>query len=287
MALPAKAQPTIFPTPNNNEVNLVDFASTAPYTSGYTSSPAATGGYNLMNSTSFTPAANDMGAGPGFVSPTGQQSILDRLYGKGNYVQVATQQLPTNPNGIALMATVKYAGANSELGYYAGAGGANPVGSVPTAFKEILQVSGVSSAGFYSQGGLTVTPGGGATMVGTNSFLLTPTQSGSPFEWGLFNGTNYFSSNQNSAVTGLTDQGASGFQHLAEFQITGGANAGAIVLAWEDSPLSMSPHGPDYDYNDLVVQINLVPEPSSMAIAGLGALALIGYGLRRRKAQGA
>jgi len=32
---------------------------------------------------------------------------------------------------------------------------------------------------------------------------------------------------------------------------------------------------------------SLVPEPSSMAIAGLGALGMIGYGLRRRKAMGA
>jgi hypothetical protein len=32
---------------------------------------------------------------------------------------------------------------------------------------------------------------------------------------------------------------------------------------------------------------NVAPEPSSLAIAGLGALGLIGYGLRRRKALGA
>jgi len=32
---------------------------------------------------------------------------------------------------------------------------------------------------------------------------------------------------------------------------------------------------------------SIVPEPSSFAIAGLGALGMIGYGLRRRKAQGA
>ena len=31
----------------------------------------------------------------------------------------------------------------------------------------------------------------------------------------------------------------------------------------------------------------IVPEPSTLAIAGLGALGLIGYGLRRRKAAGA
>jgi len=35
------------------------------------------------------------------------------------------------------------------------------------------------------------------------------------------------------------------------------------------------------------VNITSVPEPSSFAIAGLGALGMIGYGLRRRKAQGA
>ncbi len=35
------------------------------------------------------------------------------------------------------------------------------------------------------------------------------------------------------------------------------------------------------------VVTNVVPEPSTMAIAGIGALGMIGYGLRRRKALGA
>ncbi len=35
------------------------------------------------------------------------------------------------------------------------------------------------------------------------------------------------------------------------------------------------------------VKLTSVPEPSSMAITGLGALGMIGYGLRRRKARGA
>jgi hypothetical protein len=36
-----------------------------------------------------------------------------------------------------------------------------------------------------------------------------------------------------------------------------------------------------------VPAVQLVPEPSTMGLAGLGALGLIGYGLRRRKASGA
>jgi len=40
------------------------------------------------------------------------------------------------------------------------------------------------------------------------------------------------------------------------------------------------------DFNQTFSQV-VVPEPSTMAIAGLGALGMIGYGLRRRKALGA
>ncbi len=44
----------------------------------------------------------------------------------------------------------------------------------------------------------------------------------------------------------------------------------------------------DFHANDVQTQNGtVVPEPSSMAIAGLGALGMIGYGLRRRKALGA
>lgn len=40
-------------------------------------------------------------------------------------------------------------------------------------------------------------------------------------------------------------------------------------------------------FSDGSIPVNVVPEPSSMLIAGVGALGLIGYGLRRRKAVGA
>jgi hypothetical protein len=35
------------------------------------------------------------------------------------------------------------------------------------------------------------------------------------------------------------------------------------------------------------IPVTSVPEPTTLAIAGLGALGMIGYGLRRRKALGA
>jgi hypothetical protein len=41
------------------------------------------------------------------------------------------------------------------------------------------------------------------------------------------------------------------------------------------------------DFANTVLEPVATPEPSTMAIAGLGALGMIGYGLRRRKAKGA
>jgi hypothetical protein len=64
---------------------------------------------------------------------------------------------------------------------------------------------------------------------------------------------------------------------------TNAVNFGSGTISVQDGtsstgvPSAFAPAGP----------AAVVPEPSSLAIAGLGALGLIGYGLRRRKAKGA
>jgi len=63
----------------------------------------------------------------------------------------------------------------------------------------------------------------------------------------------------------------------------------SISLAGANSTGASSTFGfADFRASDVnVTSAALVPEPSTMAIAGLGALGLIGYGIRRRKALGA
>jgi len=245
MTVSARAQgtPTINPTPNSNEVNLVGTPA---------GGPTVTGGFTLTTSSTTSAIEinpNTAAGGTGF-------SILDALYGKGDYVQIATPTNTLNLNGINTLAQVKYAANTNTLGYYANGTGA---------FHSIVTVS---QFGF---------------LTGQSTILVTPGQTGSPFEWALSTvgvGTAIYSQNLHSTGTGVTNGTV---ERLAEFSITGGANAGATVLAWED--------GTDFDYNDLVVQVttvsSVVPEPSTLAIAGLGALGMIGYGLRRRKAMGA
>jgi MYXO-CTERM domain-containing protein len=46
-------------------------------------------------------------------------------------------------------------------------------------------------------------------------------------------------------------------------------------------------NGPGTSSFDYSADNTLVPEPSSLTLAGLGLLGLVGYGLRRRKALGA
>jgi len=68
-------------------------------------------------------------------------------------------------------------------------------------------------------------------------------------------------------------------------------NAGTYSLSQTVvlSGISLGASGFNYGGTSSVnaVQVQSVPEPSSMVLAGVGALGMIGYGLRRRKAMGA
>ncbi len=59
-------------------------------------------------------------------------------------------------------------------------------------------------------------------------------------------------------------------------------NGSAVYAGFSDMPAILANGAPgDHDYEDLVVRISAVPEPASMALLGLGLLAMAGR--RRRK----
>lgn len=249
MTVSAQAQPAaqIQPTPQSTEVNLI------PFPQGPNPPSATAGGYVLSSNSPTASIVPNTAPNTGF-------SIMQVLYGS-SFSQLSPAQTQTflNTQGIQMMAAVRYAGAANTFGYY-------PNGS--SSFSSILQVT--SGQGFASAGALTVVAGTGATQLGPNSFLLTPGQSGSPFEFGL---------NGNISSNVLGPNNPDHLNHLAVFQI-GGSSSNVYALAWEDG-VNLG----DHDYNDLVIQIQYVPEPSTMAIAGLGTIGFVAYGLRRRKAK--
>jgi hypothetical protein len=66
-------------------------------------------------------------------------------------------------------------------------------------------------------------------------------------------------------------------QHFAVFQQTG---SNTLWLGVEDLGVHQNS---DFDYNDMIFSIQLVPEPGGLTVFGVGVLSLAGYGWRRRK----
>jgi len=88
----------------------------------------------------------------------------------------------------------------------------------------------------------------------------------------------------NNGLTGTVSGGSYQFPNLANSNFLSFANGGVFSLG---EILNITIGAGDSAQITITTTATAVPEPSSMAIAGLGALGLIGYGLRRRKALGA
>ncbi len=124
----------------------------------------------------------------------------------------------------------------------------------------------------------------GYTSPGTNGALMTLQSNVSRSDGAPGNTTLTFQSYSGTATPGLQTYNGSLGNSVAPNQMSTTFTRGATYML--NNVLTLTA-------GDSVINVNgttgvtAVPEPSSMAIAGLGALGMIGYGLRRRKALGA
>jgi hypothetical protein len=63
---------------------------------------------------------------------------------------------------------------------------------------------------------------------------------------------------------------------MVTWLITGGEAAGNYVIAWEDLP-----RGGDRDFNDIVLEVRVVPIPAALWLFASGLLGLIGFARRK------
>jgi hypothetical protein len=89
----------------------------------------------------------------------------------------------------------------------------------------------------------------------------------------------------NNGLTGTLGGTAYDFANLGDSNVLSFTNSGGTFS--ENQIFNITLGAGDTANITITTTVTAVPEPSTMAIAGLGALGMIGYGLRRRKALGA
>lgn len=185
-------------------------------------------------------------------------TILDTLYGSGNYVRVSDVSDNTwwqivNPGGATVVA--KYAGNNNAL-WTAAIGGALDTWVVNGAVGNTGNIAANPNPFLFAD----VTTDGSLSLSGNNYFVS---------DAALHNGED----------------------HMVTFKLLGAAyqNTDTYVIAWEDLRYLDAGGGnrSDLDFNDLVVEVSGVkPVPdggSTVALLG-GAIALVGaLGRKLRK----
>ncbi|MBY0522228.1 MAG: PEP-CTERM sorting domain-containing protein [Gemmataceae bacterium] len=164
-----------------------------------------------------------------------------------------------------------------------GSGGSDSAEALSTIFAvtsalhlEVAGYSGVNEFGWYN----TSDAAGSEVLHTLFSGPTSPVTTGPTFSpsgsFGLYlktvGGTYFSESSRNGA-------GETTHQHFAIFKDTA---TGKLWIGVEDLPLTGTGVENGGDYNDMVVSLSAVPEPSSMALLTLGALSFAGYGLRRR-----
>jgi PEP-CTERM motif len=116
------------------------------------------------------------------------------------------------------------------------------------------------------------------TQFGTSATTATEQEALQSAIWTEIYGSKFQVYNFLGAQQGIVDQ--------MNYYLSHAGTAPASSVLWL-SPGGYSTTGANIPIYQALVAQYVAPEPSSLAIAGLGALAFMGYGLRRRKALGA
>jgi PEP-CTERM motif len=187
----------------------------------------------------------------------------------------ASAQLTTLTPGAPAVPVLTYTETGTQVGMASGTMSFGPIGAsfTETVFKESggtlnfdyvftnTNTDGIASTVMSSFTGFTVAVAySGNTVAPTSAALGSGTDAGVV----TFNFSGLSSGQTTSTLIVSTNALAFGAGFVG---VQDGSSAGANALA----PTAVA----------------AVPEPSSLAIAGIGALGLIGFGLRRRKAMGA